>query len=569
MNVPVTLEAFGTVLRERLDAGRASRLVTLVGTSGPSYARPGAMLLLAAPDEHSPDEAVLAGYLSGGCLEEEVAARSVGVSPTEPVLRLSIDTSDEGPFGLGLACGGTLDLLVEWVDAPRDGASAWRSWVDAIAEGRPARRWLTGMGTQARWTQDDGIATKAVQGHGIMHPLAENSVAAWRERSWDALAPDVHARLTAGPDGWLHEVPARPTLRIVGTEHEASVVAETMRLHGWDVEVIAPSRARLEALQARVFERTGLEARTVVADAERIASLTVGSEDRVLAASHRLDLDVAAVRMARRQGARWLGVIGSARREAALRSALAEVTRDVPDEAGAAWPVRLEMPAGLNIGARGPQEIATAIAGRLTADLRDVARPTWVVIPAAGAASRMGFAKALLHDGHETLLARAQRLAWRVADGVVVVTGARRDEVASELTADTREVQVEDWRAGMRASLHAGIAATPDDARVLVVLPDMPGVDGVHLERLVQASRHASGAVSVYPGGRVGAPALLPHDLVAEVRLDPSRSVGDVGFGPWLQERRDLARILLEDARDLDDADAARAAGWWPAPLPS
>ena len=565
----MTLEAFGTVLRERLDAGLGSRLVTLVGTSGPAYARPGAMLLLAAPDECTPDAAVLAGYLSGGCLEEEVAARSVGVSPAEPVLRMSIDTSDEGPFGLGLACGGTLDLLIEWVEGASEGSSSLRSWAQAIAAGRPARRWVTPSGTRAWWTQDDGTATKVVQGIEPAHPLTGSHVTAWHERSWDALVPDVHARLTAGPDGWLHEVPAPPTLRIVGTEHEAGVVAETMRLHGWDVEVIAPSRARLETLHTRVFERTGLEVRTVVADAEGITTLTVGSEDRILAASHRLDLDVAAVRLAQRHGVRWLGVIGSARREAALRSALAEVTRDAPDETGAAWPVRLEMPAGLDVGARGPQEIATAIAGRLTADLRDAARPTWVVIPAAGAASRMGFAKALLHDGHETLLARAQRLAWRVADGVVVVTGARREEIASELAAGTREVRVEDWQAGMRASLYAGMAATPLGARVLVVLPDMPGVNGAHLERLVQASRHAAGAVSVYPDGRVGVPALLPDDLVAEVRRDPSRSVGDVGFGPWLQGRRDLARIPLEDARDLDDAAAARAAGWWPAPLPS
>lgn len=552
-----TLAALGRALAERLGDGLSSRLVTLLGASGPAYARPGAMLLLTAAGERDPGDASLAGYLSAGCLEEEVAARSMDVSPTQPVARLSLDTGDDGPFGLGLACGGVLDLLVEVVGVGVEDRAAWRSWADALAAGRPARRWIEPGGTVALQVPE-----------GAVHALRDGSAlvgsdGTWTasQRAWDLRAPDVHAHLARRSGGWLHEVPARPTLRIVGSELEAGVVAETMLTHGWGVEVVAPSRVRLGALREGALLRTGRDLRTVVADEHGVAGMTGTRDDRILAASHRLDLDVAAGQAARGMGVRWFGAIGSAKRAAALRSAWAA------SDHGDAPHLTTEIPAGLDVGARGPHEIATAITGRLVADLRDAARPVWAVLPAAGGARRMGFPKALLHDGSETLLARAQRLAWQVADGVVLVTGAEREQVERERLDGVKTVHVEDWQAGMRASLVAGIGATPRDARVLVILPDMPGVDEEHLANLAREGRRAAGAVSVYPDGRVGAPAVLPMDVVTWVRSEPDGHGVDAGFGSWLQDRSDLARVPLDDARDVDDPAAARAAGWLPGPV--
>ena len=75
-------------------------LATLVRTQGSSYRRPGARMLIAS-DLRS------VGSLSGGCLEEEVAACAVEVMRSGIPKLLRFDTRRR--FG----CNGTIDILVE------------------------------------------------------------------------------------------------------------------------------------------------------------------------------------------------------------------------------------------------------------------------------------------------------------------------------------------------------------------------------------------------------------------------------------------------------------------------
>ena len=89
---------------QRVTANRTQpwSLATLVATSGSTYRKPGARLLV------GPDGATL-GVLSGGCLEEEIARHGLEVMRGgEPVL-LSFDTR------LLYGCDGKVDILVERV----------------------------------------------------------------------------------------------------------------------------------------------------------------------------------------------------------------------------------------------------------------------------------------------------------------------------------------------------------------------------------------------------------------------------------------------------------------------
>ena len=79
---------------------------------------------------------------------------------------------------------------------------------------------------------------------------------------------------------------------------------------------------------------------------------------------------------------------------------------------------------------------------------------------AAGAGRRMGRPKALVELDGEPLVVRALRtLAEGGAAPVVVVLGARADEVRAVLPAGVRRVEAPDWAEGMGASLRAGLAA--------------------------------------------------------------------------------------------------------------
>ncbi len=75
-------------------------LATLVRAQGSSYRRPGARMLIAR-------DGTTVGSLSGGCLEEEVAARGREIIRTDKASLMSFDTRRR--FG----CNGSIDIFVE------------------------------------------------------------------------------------------------------------------------------------------------------------------------------------------------------------------------------------------------------------------------------------------------------------------------------------------------------------------------------------------------------------------------------------------------------------------------
>lgn len=183
-----------------------------------------------------------------------------------------------------------------------------------------------------------------------------------------------------------------------------------------------------------------------------------------------------------------------------------------------------------------------------------------LVLLAAGGSRRLGRAKQLLVVDGEALVARAARLGLATAPAcALLVLGAQAEAVhAATDGLPLQRVDCPDWRAGMGASLRAGLAAVPDDCDgALVLLCDQPALDASHLQALVSAWRadpdHA--AASAY-AGVLGVPALLPRAWFEALCLD-----GDRGARDLLRERSDrVTAIAAPDlSRDVDhptDLDA-------------
>src|SRR6185437_5147551 len=112
-----TMKELLSTLQGWEDAGHTAARAVVVRTFGSAPRPEGAVLLVSDDDQ-------LAGSVSGGCVEgaafEEIQrARRDGHSR---VIRYGI--SDEDAWDVGLACGGTIDVLIEPLVRPEAEAAA-------------------------------------------------------------------------------------------------------------------------------------------------------------------------------------------------------------------------------------------------------------------------------------------------------------------------------------------------------------------------------------------------------------------------------------------------------------
>ena len=305
--------------------GEAFALATVVAVRGSSYRRPGARLLV-------PASGPPIGLISGGCLEEEAARLAREALTLDAPVLVTVDHSAEGDelWGLGLGCRGVIDLLAE---PPALAAET----LDALLAAR------------------DGHATYLLTGlDGERRVLTEQEADALGERAAMAVA---HGRPTVIGDSVLD--PILPPLHLVvcGAGPDAGpLVAAGVRL-GWRISVVDPRRSLLRADRFPGATLHGV-------DPGRAAE-TVGAGEwtAVMLMSHDYLRDAAFLGGFIGRGVRYLGVLGPRDRTDRL---LAELDASPTDADLAA----LHAPAGLDIGADGAEEVATAIVGEILATLR-------------------------------------------------------------------------------------------------------------------------------------------------------------------------------------------------------
>jgi xanthine/CO dehydrogenase XdhC/CoxF family maturation factor len=300
-------------------------LATVVSVRGSSYRRPGARLLV-------PVRGAPIGLISGGCLEEEAARLAREAIRLDAPILVTVDHSAEGDelWGLGLGCRGVIELLAE---PPRLAAETLTA-LGAAREGR-ATYLLTGLDGERR-------------------ELTEHEADALGERAAMAVA---HGRPTVIGEAVLD--PILPPLHLVvcGARPDAGpLVAAGLRL-GWRVSVVD---ARRSFMRADRFPGALLH---VVEPAQAADAVAAGEWTAVVLMSHDYLRDVAFLGGFIGRGVRYLGVLGPRDRTDRL---LAEL--EAPPSAGDL--AALHAPAGLDLGADGAEEVATAIVSEILATLR-------------------------------------------------------------------------------------------------------------------------------------------------------------------------------------------------------
>ena len=308
--------------------GKGAALATVVETWGSAPRQAGSQLAISGAGE-------IMGSVSGGCVEGAVVTEALEALEDGAPRLLTFGVSDETAFAVGLACGGTIRVLVEPVG---EGPQALSPGLLAdLVAARAARRAV------ALEVRPDGWTRR------LLAP-GEGAAADLRFRS-DRAGMEEDGRFLA-----VHNPPLR--LIVVGAVHIAQPLLSIARLCGYDPTLIDPREA------------FGSSARfpgdTILPDwpDEAMAALAPDARTAVVTLTHDPKLDDPAIRAALASPCFYLGCLGSKKTHAKRLDRLAAAGFQ-PDQIA-----RIHAPVGLDIGAKTPAEIAVSILAQITAVLR-------------------------------------------------------------------------------------------------------------------------------------------------------------------------------------------------------
>ena len=180
-----------------------------------------------------------------------------------------------------------------------------------------------------------------------------------------------------------------------------------------------------------------------------------------------------------------------------------------------------------------------------------------VLIPAAGASTRLGRAKQLAKKDGVPLIQHMVNLCSSIAPReVVVVTGANAAAIRSAVAHPLlRIVDHPDWSSGIGGSISAGVRAVdPGSTGVMIVLCDQWRLEGGDLRVLAESWRQQPDRIVCADAGGVSMPPVIfPASYLEQLR----NLKGDVGARSLLRSNRDLVLpVPMENAAfDLDTPD--------------
>jgi len=330
--------------------GETGVLATVVYVEGSAYRGAGARALLLPDDE-------VVGVISGGCLEGDLLERARGVRASGEALRVRYDQrgEDDLVWGLGLGCAGLVDVLLQPITRQEPGPLPRLREIAAGAERAVLATVIAREGEVA-----PSLGALVELGAGERSELLAFGAARARWREGQGFRVEL-----------LEEVVAPPVpLLVFGAGPDVVPVVRLAAALGFAVRVVDPRPAPARG------ERFPEALEVVACPPEQAAErLQVTPDSVALVMTHHYLHDKALLGWLLGTPARYIGVLGPKRRTEDLLRDLRGEGIAVPEEALE----RVHGPAGLDIGADGPAEIAlallaeiqAALAGRLGGPLRE------------------------------------------------------------------------------------------------------------------------------------------------------------------------------------------------------
>lgn len=308
--------------------GLKSVLATVVDLDGSSYRRPGVRMLLSSDGK-------MVGAVSGGCVEKEVQRSAKFVFETGVSKMMTYD----GRYRLG--CEGVLYVLLEPFEIAEE---LMTLFFDKIEERIP-------VFIKSYYQKEGGVA-------GSFY-----STISFGTHLNFRFSIDREKEFNVDPKLKIFKQTLDPCFKlyIVGGEHDAMKLCYAASLLGWEVDVITSVK------DPKVFSDFK-GAKTVLATTpENFDFRIIDAQCAVVLMTHNYAQDLSYLLKIKDCNLPYIGILGSAKRRDVLKNDLLDYTTEI----SIPFLDSIHSPAGLNIGAITPAEIALSILSEILTIVRN------------------------------------------------------------------------------------------------------------------------------------------------------------------------------------------------------
>ena len=298
-------------------------MATVVDLDGSSYRKPGVRMLLSSDGK-------MIGAVSGGCVEKEIQRRAQTVFKDKKAKVMAYD----GRYRLG--CEGILYILLEPFFVSDD----------FITEFSNTLKNRESFNIDSYYQKDDEIFGD----FGSVIQFKTRKTFSFSDKKIDLKNKQFSQTL-------------HPLFRllIIGGEHDAVKLCSQASQLGWEVDVVTSIK---DPKQLTDFPK----AKSVTAQTpETIQLLDINEHTAVVIMNHNFTYDLRWLVKLQEQNPIYIGILGAAKRREKLFNELFEFTPEVTDE----FIEKIHTPAGLNIGAETPEEIALSILAEILSVVRN------------------------------------------------------------------------------------------------------------------------------------------------------------------------------------------------------
>ena len=309
--------------RSNQEKGIKNVLATIVALEGSSYRKPGVRMLLSSDGK-------MVGAVSGGCVEKEVQRRAQSVFESDVAKVMTYD----GRYRLG--CEGILYILLE----PFNVSGDFLNDFELCLKNRDSFEIESSYLKEDDYVANIGSLIRFKNSEYTFSPTFNKST--------------FESHLTFNQK-------LQPCFRllIIGGEHDAVKLCMSASLLGWEVDVITSEKD-----PKLISDFPG--ANSVVGISPELAELTIDNDTAVVLMNHNYVKDLKYLLKLEPLKPFYIGILGSAKRREQLQNELFHYAPDLSEE----FLDTIYSPAGLNIGAITPEEIAISIISEILAETR-------------------------------------------------------------------------------------------------------------------------------------------------------------------------------------------------------